>query len=139
MCALRPQVWVIIVWVTTFLVSATGLASTRKKGYNNIAPRSMTDPSSGWMFRAKSANDNALECMVFQLIAVVISDKLSTGSEMDALHNKFSSLLIVARTVYPVVYVFKLDHARTFIWGFGFWSSLLISLTSLFPAVAELI
>jgi uncharacterized MAPEG superfamily protein len=106
------------------------MTSSRKGGYNNSEPRTMT-ADSAMLRRVKATAENTLENMVIFLVAVVVmmgNESLSVDRKSDI--EKWSVLFMIARTLYVPCYILDLDIFRTFTFMVGSFSCIAIMMVS---------
>jgi len=105
--------------------------TTRKGGYNNSEPRTMT-ADSPMLRRVKATAENTLENMVIFLVAVVVMmGSLSLSDDRYADIEKWGVLFMIARTLYVPCYIFDLDIFRTFTFMVGSFSCIAIMMVSI--------
>ncbi|KAL7534613.1 hypothetical protein ACHAXR_008465 [Thalassiosira sp. AJA248-18] len=105
-----------------YILSVT---NTRKGGYNNSEPRTITSDSAV-LRRVKATADNTLESMVVYLVAMVVT----MGSKDDLTEDRWAVLFMIARTLYCGCYIGDLDIIRTFIFCMAEFSTIAIMMVS---------
>ena len=106
------------------------MTSTRKGGYNNSEPRTMT-ADSAMLRRIKATAENTLENMVIFLVAVVVMmGSISLSDDRYADIEKWGVLFMMARTLYVPCYILDLDIFRTFTFMVGSFSCIAIMMVS---------
>lgn len=94
-----------------------------KQGYDNKQPRAQQAALRGWMARARDAHYNTLEAFP-PFAAGVIVAHLAGLDEHRA--TVLAVTFVVARTVYPILYIANLDLLRSAVWGVGYVATLLL-------------
>ena len=122
----------LFLWIFTRIAVILGLANTRKPGYDNKTPRrtNTVEYLGNDLYKLQCAHDNTLEAIVVATVASVVASNLDLDSVVFA---KLSIFNLVARIVYPYLYVYGPDMVRSIVFAFGFFSSLGIITCSLFP------
>ncbi len=87
------------------------------EGYDNNNPRAQQAKLTGWGERARNAHANAFESFPAFAAAVFVAH-LAHANE------KYSAILaityVVARTIYPLVYMANVGVVRSAVWSVGF-------------------
>ena len=86
-------------------------------GYDNKDPRAQQAQLTGWGARARSAHMNGFESFPPFAAAVFVAT-LSHAS--DKWTTTFCIAYVVARTIYPFIYMANLGVLRSLVWGVGF-------------------
>jgi len=131
----------VVVWVSLKLLVMAGLAFFRTGGYDNNHPKEMTssmatDVSQKWLYRLECAHNNTMEALVYFGCANVVASRLNLNQLLWA---EWSFIFLAARLAYPVAYAADIDILRTYLFGIGLWSSCLMMLFSIFPALSPLL
>lgn len=97
-------------------------------GYDNKHPREQQARLEGWGKRAAAAHANGFEAFPGFAIAIV----LATLARADPWWtNALSVTFVVARYVYPILYIANVDKLRSLVWGVGFAATLGLFVLSL--------
>lgn len=119
-----------------FLILATkvplAIAQARAGGgkYDNRDPRTQQASLSGWGKRALAAHQNTFEALTIFTPAVLISHFAPPASAACA--ATLAIVHVVARVIYPALYIADVHVLRSLVWGVGFgaavWMALLPAL-----------
>jgi uncharacterized MAPEG superfamily protein len=85
-------------------------------GYDNKHPRDQQDRLTGWAARAKAAHLNGFESFPPFAAGVVIAHLAGLDPYRASL---LAITFVVARALYPVLYILDLDYLRSGVWGVG--------------------
>lgn len=120
--------------MTLRIIVFLGLANNDKSAYDSETPRksNTVEHLGEALFKLQCAHDNTIETVVVATVAVIAASNL--GLDV-AIFAKLSMFNLLARAVYPALYVFAPDMIRSLVFTFGFFSSLMIITYSLFPKV----
>jgi len=101
---------------------SVGLARS-KEGYDNKQPRRQQAALSGWMARARDAHYNTLEAFPGFAAGVVVAHLAGLDEHRASV---LAVTFVVARTLYPILYIFDLDLLRSAVWGIGYVATVLL-------------
>jgi uncharacterized MAPEG superfamily protein len=87
------------------------------EGYNNKNPRDQQAKLEGWGRRAQASHLNGFEA--FPGFAAAVLATLVAGP-IRPWDNYFAIIYVVARTVYPLIYIANIDKLRSLVWTAGF-------------------
>lgn len=121
--------------MTLRIIVFLGLANNDKSAYDSETPRksNTVEHLGEALFKLQCAHDNTIETVVVATVAVIAASNLGLDVAIFAKLSMFN--LLLARAVYPALYVFAPDMIRSLVFTFGFFSSLMIITYSLFPKV----
>lgn len=122
----------LLLWMFTRIAVVLGTANTRKPGYDNETPRrtNTVEYLGDELYTLQCAHDNTLEAIVVATVASVVASNLDLDPTVFA---KLSIFNLLARIAYPYLYVYGPDMVRSFVFSYGFFSSLGIIVYGLFP------
>jgi len=86
-------------------------------GYDNRNPRDQQAKLDGWARRAVAAHANAFEGFAPFAAAVVIAH---LGHADPGWSTALAVIYVVARAIYPVLYIANISLARSIVWLIGF-------------------
>ena len=99
------------------------------EGYDNKNPRDQQARLTGWGKRASAAHQNGWESFpAFAIGAIVAHVTNARPSTAAALAIAY----VVARTLYPVMYLANVDKVRSLVWFVGFGATAGLMLLPLF-------
>lgn len=108
-----------------------GLAQHQLGGYDNRHPRAQQAKLTGWGARAMAAHQNTTENFAPFAAAVLIAH---IGGADAALATKLAITFVVARTIYPAIYIANIHWLRSLIWTVGFVATLGLAIS---PALGK--
>ncbi len=94
-----------------------------KAGYDNRQPRAQQAQLEGWMARARDAHYNTLEAFPPFAAGVVIAHLAGLDEHRAAV---LAVVFVVARTLYPILYIANIDGLRSAVWGVGYLATILL-------------
>src|SRR5688572_21974309 len=94
-------------------------------GYDNRHPRDQQAGLTGWGRRAVAAHQNGFEGFAPFAAAVFVAH---LGGGDARLAAGLSIAFVVARTLYPILYMANLDKLRSTVWSIGFVATLALFL-----------
>lgn len=105
-----------------------GIAQVRAGGgkYDNRDPRTQQAALSGWGKRALAAHQNTFEALAIFTPAVLISHFAPSASSSCA--ATLAVVHVVARVIYPVLYIADVHVLRSLVWGVGFGAAIWMAL-----------
>lgn len=120
--------------IAFFLVYAPKIGTSvamgkRPEGYDNKNPRDQQAKLTGWGKRATAAHANAF--VSFPAFAVGALVAHVTGAR-PGLASALCIAYVVARALYPVMYIANVDKARSSVWFVGFAASAALMMLPLF-------
>lgn len=86
------------------------------EGYDNKTPRDQQAKLTGWGKRAAAAHANGFESFAPFGIGVLVATQSGAHPDTAA---KLAIAYIVARTIYPFMYLANIDKLRSLIWTMG--------------------
>ena len=87
------------------------------KGYDNKNPRAQQDRLTGWGARARAAHMNGFEAFAPFAAAVIVAHLAHADAKWSAI---LAVTHVVARAIYPVMYLAHLGIPRSLVWFVGF-------------------
>lgn len=90
-------------------------------GYDNKNPRDQQAALTGWGRRAVGAHNNTIEAFPPFAAGVLIAHAAGADPTWSA---RLAITFIVARLVYPALYIANVDKARSTVWSLGVLASL---------------
>lgn len=121
------------IWIFLRLAIPFSLANaSSKSNYDNKTPRKTNTPEhlGDLLYKLQCAHENTLEAIVIATVATVTAANLGLDPIVFA---KLSTFALMARLVYPYFYVWGPDMIRSIVFSFGFFSSVMAIVYSLFP------
>ncbi|CAO3664196.1 unnamed protein product [Umbelopsis vinacea] len=121
----------------TFLIWCATLVhmrvAQRRNGYDNKNPRKVNETLEGWGARAVASNANTFEAFVFFVAATTMNMFAARKDDGPVAISTvvFSVIFLASRLVYPFLYHFDLDAARSGTWSLGMASVFAIFILSL--------
>lgn len=121
----------LVIVVLTKVPVALAQAKQGQKGYDNRNPRQQQAALTGWGARALGAHQNTFESLIIFTPAVLIAtiaarpDQASSAATLAIVH-------VVARVLYPALYIANVDLIRSLVWGVGFGASVWLAFLPLF-------
>jgi uncharacterized MAPEG superfamily protein len=103
-----------LIWFPRALVVTATLRSGQK--FDNNHPRDQQARLEGWGKRAQAAHNNAFEAFAPFAAAVVIAHLSGADPARSA---QLAVIHVVARVIYPIIYVADLATLRSTIWFLG--------------------
>lgn len=91
------------------------------EGYDNKNPRDQQARLEGWGKRAAAAHYNAFES--FPMFAAGVLAAVAGGGD-PVWAARLSIVYVVARCLYPVLYIANIDKARSLVWSCGLLASI---------------
>ncbi|MCY1055553.1 MAPEG family protein [Nannocystis sp. SCPEA4] len=91
------------------------------KGYDNRNPREQQARLSGWGARARAVHANQIESFPLFAAGVLVA---TVAAPKVAAIDTLALAYIVARLVYPVLYLKDIHVGRSLVWGVGYIASL---------------
>ncbi len=92
-------------------------------GYDNKNPRDQQANLTGWGKRAAAAHANGFEAFAPFAIGCLVAHVSGAHA---ALAVNLCIVHLIARTVYPVLYMANIDKLRSAVWSLGFGCSFLL-------------
>lgn len=113
-----PFICVFIVALLIYAPRLVVIAGQAKmpEGYDNKLPREQQARLPPWARRANAAHQNTLEAFAPFAAAVVIAHLAGADRAWSAY---LAISFVVARVVYPALYIANLDKLRSTVWGLG--------------------
>ena len=114
-----PYLCVLLAFLLVYVpkIPLTVAMARQGKGYDNHSPRTQQAQLGGWGARALWAHQNGFESFAPFGIAVVVA----TLAHADATWvTRWAVIHVVARAVYPWVYLADLATLRSLVWSVGF-------------------
>jgi uncharacterized MAPEG superfamily protein len=93
----------------------------RPEGLDNRHPRDQQAKLEGWARRAHAAHLNTLEAFPVFAAGVLIAHL--SGAD-PGWSSRLSIVFVVARVIYPFIYMADVDKLRTAVWTVGFLAAL---------------
>lgn len=90
------------------------------KGYDNKSPRDQQAALEGWGRRAAAAHYNGFESFPPFAAGVLVATVTGASPQWAAI---LAIAHVVARVLYPALYIANIDKARSSVWGVGFGAS----------------
>lgn len=117
-----PFYCVIVAFLLIMITKAPlAVAQGRQKGgYDNQNPRDQQAALTGWGRRAAGAHNNTIEAFPGFAVGVIIAHVVGADPTWSA---RLAITFIVARLIYPVLYIANVDKLRSTVWGVGFAAS----------------
>jgi len=88
-----------------------------KEGYDNKNPRDQQARLTGWGRRALGAHHNTIEAFPGFAAGVLAAH---AGGASPSTANALAVTFVVARVIYPALYIANVDKARSLVWTVGF-------------------
>ena len=99
-----------------------GVAQGRQKGgYDNRNPREQQAALTGWGRRALGAHANTIESFPGFAAGTLIAE---VGGADPTWSARLAIAFVVARVVYPALYIADVDKARSLVWSVGMLATL---------------
>jgi len=90
-------------------------------GYDNKNPRDQQAALTGWGRRAAAAHANGFESFAPFAIGCIIAHLTGAKPQIAII---LCATHLVARTIYPVLYLANIDRLRSLVWVTGFFSAM---------------
>lgn len=103
-----------LIWLPRMVVAAA--QAKMDGGYNNSTPRDQQAQLTGWGKRAHAAHNNSIEGFSF-FAPAVLAALFSHAS--DTWTSTLCITYVVARTLYPLIYIADIAALRSTVWGVG--------------------
>ena len=97
-------------------------------GYDNRHPRDQQGKLEGWGRRAAAAHQNAFEAFAPFAAAVLVAHVSAVDPGTSA---TLAVVHIVARAIYPVLYIANIHWARSLVWLVGFGATVALFIAAL--------
>lgn len=105
---------------------AKAQAEVGKGKYDNRDPRSQQAQLTGWGKRALAAHQNTFEAITIFTPGVLISH--FARPEQAGYAAALAVTVVVARYLYPILYIADVHLVRSLVWGVGFFCSIGLAL-----------
>lgn len=116
----------LVLVILTKVPVAMAQAKAGKGRYDNRDPRTQQATLTGWGKRALSAHQNTFEAITIFTPAVLISH--FAPAEAASCAATLAIVHVLARVLYPVLYIADVHLIRSLVWGVGFISALWMAL-----------
>ena len=118
-----PFTCVLIAFLLVYLPKIPLSAAMAKegKGYDNNTPRAQQERLTGWGTRARAAHLNGFEAFAPFAAAVIIAHLAHADAKWSAI---LAITHVVARTIYPLIYLANIGVLRSLVWGVGFFATI---------------
>lgn len=113
-----PFLCVFIAYALIWLPRGVAFAAQAKQpeGYDNKNPRDQQARLEGWGRRAQAAHNNTIEAFAPFAASVVVAHLAHANPTHQ---NVLAGTFVVARVIYPFLYIGNIDKARSLIWTVG--------------------
>jgi uncharacterized MAPEG superfamily protein len=117
-----PFTCVLVAFLLIYLPKLPLSAAMAKegKGYDNKNPRAQQERLTGWGARARAAHMNGFEAFPPFAAAVFVAHLAHADARWSAI---LAVTHVVARTIYPFIYLANVGIARSLVWGVGFFAT----------------
>ncbi len=112
--------------ILTKIPLARAQAQAGRGKYDNRDPRTQQGALTGWGKRALAAHQNTFEAIAIFTPGVFISH--FARPEQASCAATLAIVAVVARYIYPVLYIADVHLVRSLVWGVGFVCSLWLAL-----------
>lgn len=91
------------------------------RGYDNKDPRGQQAQLTGWGKRAHGAHNNTIEAFPGFAAGVLIAHLGGADADRSAM---LAVIFVVARLIYPALYIANVDKVRSLVWSAGLFASI---------------